>query len=28
MTVGIMTLIGPAQSAMKFGMIRPNTEAA
>lgn len=28
MTVGMITLIGPAQSAMKFGMIRPNIEAA
>jgi hypothetical protein len=28
MTVGMMTLMGPAQSAMKLGMIRPKTEAA
>ena len=28
MIVGMMTLIGPAQSAMKLGTIRPNTDAA
>ena|SRR5271170_5810855 len=28
MTVGIRTLIGPTTSAIKFGNIRPNTEAA